>query len=755
MEANKFFKVIIFLFLAIVIAFSVILSISDESFDTRDSAQDTPQAPFVSLSAYDETAQSICFFISDLDEQVSSYELNFREQTETAVPVGTEGTKKWEACLSSLDANMADFDVVNITALVGEQQAASWDYEFILTFTQPVNYQNWEVSDVTDGAGSVVGLIVNSFDGEVPFGFENIVDGEKSSIAVSSLETHSLEVDFTPPEGFNKDTYLYNDPFSESAEPAVVQTPTENIITADSSYLFVTSQREIPKYPDMNVENVLFDTDNIYPDTNFQFTATVKNVGQKEVSEFSVGIYINGSIRKSYTVSNLLPGETDSHVEALLAPNEIGQHTLRVICDHDEQVEESDENNNFQNNTFDVKEVPCGKTCGEKEILTSDCTCKSVECKQDGHCSGFEVCDLSNYTCTCQDSLCSLPKVVNDQCNECVCPSACSDDQIQLADCSCKQKVVPKPGQKVEKKLTLEVLRPTDDQIFDKGEKVVFEAEAYYNTGDNIEKDKLVWESSANGQLGKGNLVSYTDFDIGSHTVALTYKGEHERKITIHILAGDEITIYKEKPANGETVYKKDLTVSALISSPRGKVDTTKMEFEFNDKNVLRDSFVGETYVEYTTQESEVSEGENEVSLYAQNYKDQEIEKNWTFEYAEKPEEVVVVEDDKDSTPDSTTVLLIIGVALVFIVGLIIIVSILQSRKNRFGDGPTGQSQTGQQPVQPSPQNNQQVAKPQVNQVNPQSHVNQKTAPPKKKEEERSPSSIHRRSSEIPQATPV
>lgn len=274
--------------------------------------------------------------------------------------------------------------------------------------------------------------------------------------------------------------------------------------------------------------------------------------------------------------------------------------------------------------------LSCTSDC---KINTSSCS-SPVDCMSSGDCYGFQVCDLGTHKCSCPSNFCTLPKVVNSTCDKCVCPTSCRKNQIQRGDCSCLD-ITSTPSS--EKELILNIIRPEDDEIFDKGEKIIFEAEAFYNNGEDLDEEKLVWSSDKYGEIGKGMTTSSTSLDIGTHTLTLSFEGDDVSKsINIHVLSDEEITIYDEKPREGQEINKKEVVISGVISSPKAKLDTTKTKFSLNGEEITTKTLIGESYVEYTTNSDEILEGKNIVNLTVANFQDQTAQKTWEFTYSER-----------------------------------------------------------------------------------------------------------------------
>ncbi|MDD3647901.1 MAG: hypothetical protein PHS44_05390 [Candidatus Dojkabacteria bacterium] len=334
---------------------------------------------------------------------------------------------------------------------------------------------------------------------------------------------------------------------------------------------------------------------------------------------------------------------------------------------------------------------PCTKTCGEKEILTSDCECISVECTKDSHCSGFNHCNNSSHTCKCPANICSSPKIVNKACDSCICPTSCKKDQVQRADCSCQDTV--KETEETQKELTLSIITPRNDKIFYEEEKIVFEAEAFYNTGDIFDSSILEWSSSKDGELKKGEKFTLTDLSVGTHKITVKASAENKTDtVKINIISRDAITIYDEQPENGSNIVASSVLISAKISSPESDIKADKLVLSLNGKDLSDDIETENNVVKYDATDKVIT-GLNTVKLTAVSEKGEQAEKEWSFEFSS--DELIV---DESSHDNDSQLIIILGIGGVAILGTL--AALIVSSKKRKGP----YEEASQSPVSGTPQ---------------------------------------------------
>ncbi len=172
----------------------------------------------------------------------------------------------------------------------------------------------------------------------------------------------------------------------------------------------------------------------------------------------------------------------------------------------------------------------CTLTCGEKEILTPDCTCQAVECLNDGHCPGMEICDSSNHTCVCSLT-CYGGMKSNADCTQCVCANTCGTDQTQLSDCSCvssSEELVADPDE-----IKLQIVTPTDNESFNLNEKLVLTYKI--NGSYQVDATKISWYVDGS-KVGTKNGISYTASSVGDKKIVLKYDGREKDDVTIKVL---------------------------------------------------------------------------------------------------------------------------------------------------------------------------------------------------------------------------
>lgn len=302
--------------------------------------------------------------------------------------------------------------------------------------------------------------------------------------------------------------------------------------------------------------------------------------------------------------------------------------------------------------------LSCSASC---QIDVSSCS-DPIECAADSDCYGLQTCNQSTHRCVCPSNVCTSPKVANSTCDRCICPSSCGANQVQRADCSC-QDITSEDHS--ARNLILGIVKPEDNASFYQGERVFFEAEAFYTNGDVVEEEKLIWESDIDGKIGKGYVLYLSDLTLGTHKITLSVEGEGiAEPAYIHILSNNKISIYDVRPKEDSIISEREVTVRALISSPKAEIDTSKSRLLLNENDVTEEASIGETFVEYTTSSEEIKDGTNSVALTVENTIGQNAEKTWEFIYQE---ELAV---DDVSTDASFQTYKVIAFILIIVTGL-------------------------------------------------------------------------------------
>jgi hypothetical protein len=191
-------------------------------------------------------------------------------------------------------------------------------------------------------------------------------------------------------------------------------------------------------------------------------------------------------------------------------------------------------------NCYDV----CDRQCDDGEILNAQCECVDVECVNDSHCPGREVC-ASDYECVCPS--CGTGLVSNSDCTACVCANSCASGQVQRSDCTCYTPAKGGAGgeyvgddeaeaddeENDETKVTIYIESPEDGKAYTKNDKATF-SYRLEGSGD-VDADKVEWV--INGSLvSKGNFVSYTFKESGDKEIELRYEGKEADSIEVRVL---------------------------------------------------------------------------------------------------------------------------------------------------------------------------------------------------------------------------
>ncbi len=217
-------------------------------------------------------------------------------------------------------------------------------------------------------------------------------------------------------------------------------------------------------------------------------------------------------------------------------------------------------------NCYDV----CDRQCDDGEILNAQCECVDVECVNDSHCPGREVC-ASDYECVCPS--CGTGLVSNSDCTACVCASSCASGQVQRSDCTCYtpakgggngQDVGDDEGDEGDEddegEVSIYIESPEDGKAFNKDDKATF---SYRLEGEgDVNADKVEWV--INGSLvSKGNFVSYTFKESGDKEIELRYEGEEADSIEVRVL--EEETSSREVGEDDEDVEGMGIFTYFLI----------------------------------------------------------------------------------------------------------------------------------------------------------------------------------------------
>lgn len=342
--------------------------------------------------------------------------------------------------------------------------------------------------------------------------------------------------------------------------------------------------------------------------------------------------------------------------------------------------------------------LTCTSSC---QIDVSSCS-NPIDCTTDTDCYGLQICDSNTHQCLCPSNVCPAPKVVNNTCNRCVCPTSCGANQIQRADCSC-QDITSEASS--ERKLILGIITPEGDETFFQGNKIVFEAEAFYTNGDVVDENDLIWESDLQGEIGRGYLLYLSDLELGTHKITLYIENEQMAEpINIHVLSNNKISIYDVRPKEDSTVTDREITIRALISSPKAEIETTKTTLLLNENDVTEKTNIGKTFVEYVSTEEEIIEGENTVSLSVENELDQTAQETWKFTY--QKDETIESEEESDTLKK---VLLFGAIVVVGVgIGTFVVIATIRSIRKKKGfeaETPSDTSSTfptsTQSPMQP------------------------------------------------------
>jgi hypothetical protein len=86
---------------------------------------------------------------------------------------------------------------------------------------------------------------------------------------------------------------------------------------------------------------------------------------------------------------------------------------------------------------------------------------------------------------------------------------------------------------------SVNILRPANGSIFNAGQAVVFEGQITRSTetGGADRSDDLSWDSSLDGHIGNGRLVTTNTLRVGTHGITASWPNHNrERTISIQII---------------------------------------------------------------------------------------------------------------------------------------------------------------------------------------------------------------------------
>lgn len=108
-----------------------------------------------------------------------------------------------------------------------------------------------------------------------------------------------------------------------------------------------------PEFPDLEVDDLEADPDDPAPGENVTFVADIENSGDADAGAFNVTFEINGEEHDTVHVDGL-GADNETRVESAAWNATEGEHTIRVIVDSADEVEESDEANNAEEEDLEV-----------------------------------------------------------------------------------------------------------------------------------------------------------------------------------------------------------------------------------------------------------------------------------------------------------------------------------------------------------------------------------------------------------------
>jgi len=138
----------------------------------------------------------------------------------------------------------------------------------------------------------------------------------------------------------------------DAPEPEVIP---ENI-TVNQTPLVVNQTPEVKK-PDLDIRSLELSTDEANIGDNITMTATIKNKGELNATNFTVEFFMGVLSLGSEVVENLEEGETiEVTSQWTVIEDALGRQNIRVSLDPDNDIDEEIETNNEDGETIDVSE---------------------------------------------------------------------------------------------------------------------------------------------------------------------------------------------------------------------------------------------------------------------------------------------------------------------------------------------------------------------------------------------------------------
>jgi len=99
----------------------------------------------------------------------------------------------------------------------------------------------------------------------------------------------------------------------------------------------------------------------IYDDETLYVDYGCVNRGSSVTGHFRYGLYVDGGLRKNVPLDSLDSGYASFVEDSTLSPLTAGTHTFKVVCDYNNEVTESDEDNNEYSRTFLIVDPSAGE----------------------------------------------------------------------------------------------------------------------------------------------------------------------------------------------------------------------------------------------------------------------------------------------------------------------------------------------------------------------------------------------------------
>lgn len=566
MKKKQILPILLIVVIALGIGLTFWIVRREETTDIRDEAAgDDGLAPFITLEPYD-SSKGKCLNLSYTDTlpggQIGGGYLYVKMGSQEK-SISQPSFTAWHVCFD----NSTSGDVYVRGTFGGVEKTFgpyknSWGTGSASLTTQDGGV--WTVSN----SGKMVGIIENPMQGTIPSGLPPfIISSYTEAISITSIEYNSVRI--TNVHGSNQSYYFNDNPFKGSSYTELTYNNgfDIDIDSLDGNFL-VSNRPDTIVYPDLLVSSIKITPSSPYTEDKISIEGTIKNTGNANTKDFKIYLWVDPSPKPPSSPGSSLyttnatwntdvPAGTSFKWSATGLKLPYGNHKVYFWVDKKNQVLESDESNNIKNKAFFVDELApiapssCTKTCEEKEILTEDCTCQSVECTKDSHCTGLETCNISTHKCVCNVN-CGANMKINSKCTECICSEECESNEKQRSDCSCVEKdeeLITDP-----EKVEITIYSVQDNEEFMPGEKVILTysiAEGY-----DVESDKVTWYVNGD-EVGTGTGIAI-DLEEGENTITLKYEDIVKDEITVRVGSEDIAEAEDGEPEEGEPEEEED-----------------------------------------------------------------------------------------------------------------------------------------------------------------------------------------------------